>query len=58
MYESDLTRFMKQFLKEHPEEIESQRKGRAAWWDKTSEGRRRRAHVPALGRLGIRFPRR
>ena len=35
MYESDLTKFMKQFLAEHPEELESQRKGRAAWWDKS-----------------------
>jgi hypothetical protein len=33
-YESDLTRFMRSFLDEHPEEIESQRKGRAIWWDK------------------------
>jgi len=35
MYESDLTIFMRQYLAEHPEELESQRKGRAAWWDKT-----------------------
>jgi hypothetical protein len=34
MYESELTRFIRQFLAEHPEEIESQRKGRAIWWDK------------------------
>jgi hypothetical protein len=34
MYESDLTRFIKQFLTEHPEEVESQRAGRAIWWDK------------------------
>ena len=33
-YESDLTKFMRQFLEQHPEEIESQQKGRAAWWDK------------------------
>ena len=33
-YESDLTKFMREFLRQHPEEIESQRKGRAAWWDK------------------------
>ena len=33
-YESDLTRFMRRFLEEHPEEVESQRKGRAIWWDK------------------------
>lgn len=34
MYESDLTKFMREFLKKHPEEVESQRLGRAAWWDK------------------------
>ena len=34
MYESDLTKFMRQFLAEHPEEVESQRTGRAIWWDK------------------------
>lgn len=39
MYESDLTRFMREFLKEHPEEIESQRTGRAVWWDKRPDER-------------------
>jgi hypothetical protein len=39
MYESDLTKFMRQYLAEHPEEIESQRKGRAVWWDKSPEER-------------------
>jgi hypothetical protein len=39
MYESDLTRFMRQFLEEHPEEIESQRAGRAVWWDKRPDER-------------------
>ena len=34
MYESDLTKFMRQYLEKHPEEKESQRKGRAIWWDK------------------------
>ena len=34
-YESDHTRFMRRWLEDHPEEIESQRKGRAIWWDKT-----------------------
>lgn len=33
-YESDLTKFMREYLKEHPEEIESQKKGRLVWWDK------------------------
>ncbi|HUN69391.1 MAG TPA: DUF3460 family protein [Burkholderiales bacterium] len=34
MYESDLTKFMREYLKAHPEELESQRKGRGVWWDK------------------------
>jgi hypothetical protein len=39
MYESDLTKFMREFLKQHPEELDSQRKGRAIWWDKTAQDR-------------------
>ena len=39
MYESELTTFMRDFLGAHPEEVESQRKGRAIWWDKTLEER-------------------
>jgi hypothetical protein len=38
-YESEFTRFMRRYLEEHPEEIESQKKGRAIWWDKTPETR-------------------
>jgi len=45
MYESDLTKFINEFLKQHPEEVESQRKGRAIWWDKTLE---ERSPVPAM----------
>ena len=36
---------MRKFLEEHPEEVESQRKGRAIWWDKTREDR---APVPPM----------
>ncbi len=36
-YESDLTRFMRQYLEQHPEEIDSQKKGRAVWWDKSPD---------------------
>jgi hypothetical protein len=39
MYESDLTKFMRQYLQRHPEELESQRIGRAAWWDKDRDSR-------------------
>jgi hypothetical protein len=45
MYESDLTKFMRKFLEEHPEEVESQRKGRAIWWDKTPD---ERAPAPSM----------
>jgi hypothetical protein len=45
MYESDLTKFMRDFLKKHPEEVESQRAGRAVWWDKKAD---ERAPVPAM----------
>ena len=33
-YESEHTRFMRRYLADHPEELESQKAGRAAWWDK------------------------
>jgi len=46
MYESELTKFMREFLKQHPEEVESQRKGRAIWWDKRPD---ERAPVPSMG---------
>jgi len=39
MYESDLTKFMRRYLEDHPEELESQKKGRAIWWDKDAETR-------------------
>jgi hypothetical protein len=38
-YESDFTRFMKDYLRQHPEEVHSQRAGRAIWWDKTADAR-------------------
>ena len=44
-YESDITRFMKEFMAQHPEEVESQRRGRAIWWDKDAQ---ERAPVPSM----------
>ena len=38
-YESDITKFIRGFLEQHPEEIASQRKGRAIWWDKPRDER-------------------
>lgn len=34
MYESDHTRFMREWMEKHPQEVEEQQKGRALWWDK------------------------
>jgi hypothetical protein len=38
-YESDITKFIREYLKQHPEEVESQKAGRAIWWDKTDQDR-------------------
>ena len=38
-YESELTKFMREYLEKHPEERESQRKGRAIWWDHEGDQR-------------------
>ena len=38
-YVSEPTHFIKDYLARHPEETESQRQGRAIWWDKKPEER-------------------
>ena len=51
-YESELTKFMRQFLQQHPEEEESRKKGRAIWWDKNPQERSRPLrgyHAPKSG---------
>ena len=51
-YESDLTKFMRRFLAEHPEELEVRRQGRALWWDKAPIERQpgsHGAHPPKAG---------
>jgi len=52
MYESDLTKFMREFLEKHPEERESQTKGRAAWWDHAGAQRTAPAPVGHTPRAG------
>jgi hypothetical protein len=37
IYESEHTRFIREWLEKHPEEIEEQAKGRAMWWDKPQD---------------------
>ncbi|MDK9715151.1 MAG: DUF3460 family protein [Sulfuritalea sp.] len=34
LYESEHTRFMREWMEKHPEETREQQKGRALWWDK------------------------
>lgn len=33
-YESEHTKFIREWMKQHPEELLEQKKGRALWWDK------------------------
>ncbi len=33
MYESEMTRFIRDFLRKNPQVVEQQRKNRATWWD-------------------------
>lgn len=33
-YESDHTKFMREWLQKHPEQITEAKKGRGLWWDK------------------------
>lgn len=34
MYESEITKFIRDFLDKHPEVAEKQRRHRATWWDR------------------------
>ncbi|GMV55398.1 MAG: hypothetical protein AMXMBFR6_12030 [Betaproteobacteria bacterium] len=34
LYESEHTRFMREWLAQHPDELVEQKKGRALWWDR------------------------
>jgi hypothetical protein len=36
IYESEHTRFMREWMQQHPEELSVQKTGRALWWDKPS----------------------
>jgi hypothetical protein len=34
LYESEHTKFMREWMEKHPEELREQQRGRALWWDK------------------------
>ncbi|PIV72188.1 MAG: DUF3460 domain-containing protein, partial [Rhodocyclales bacterium CG17_big_fil_post_rev_8_21_14_2_50_68_7] len=38
------TRFIRDFLQAHPEELEVRREGRALWWDRPEDAETRRRH--------------
>jgi hypothetical protein len=38
-YESEHTKFIREYLEKHPEEIASQKQGRAVWWDHSGDQR-------------------
>jgi hypothetical protein len=35
-YESEHTKFMREWMRQHPEELDVQQCGRALWWDRGS----------------------
>ncbi len=37
MYESEATRFIREFLANNPQVVEQQKKNRATWWDKPQD---------------------
>lgn len=42
IYESEHTQFMREWLEQHPQEVDEQKKGRALWWDKPQDVERAR----------------
>ncbi len=47
LYESDHTRFMREWMAKNPEQTEEQKKGRALWWDKPQDLQTQRANASA-----------
>ena len=41
-YESDTTRFIRDFLKKNPAVVEKQRVARSLWWDRAQDREQRR----------------
>ena len=52
-YESEHTRFMRDFLAKNPQVVEQQKKNRATWWDKPQDletaAERAKSRVPQTG---------
>ena len=37
LYESEHTKFMREWLEKHPEQRDEKQRGRALWWDKNAQ---------------------
>ena len=52
-YESDITRFIRDFLARNPQVVEQQKKNRLTWWDKPQDlqtaAERAKSRVPQPG---------
>jgi Protein of unknown function (DUF3460) len=60
MYESELTRFIRDLKEKNPQIVELQRKNRATWWDKPqdleTQKERSEANVPQPGYVYFPLP--
>jgi hypothetical protein len=60
MYESDITRFIREMKQKNPQIVEQQRKNRATWWDKPQDletlRERRASAVPQPGYVYFPLP--
>ena len=61
MYESELTRFLRDFVKKNPQVVEQQKKNRLTWWDRPqdleTQKERRQASVPQPAYVYFPLPR-
>jgi hypothetical protein len=46
-YESEHTKFMREWMQKHPEELEVQQAGRALWWDRGTRDPEEQARLAA-----------
>ena len=62
MYESDLTRFLRDFVRKNPQVTEQQKKNRLTWWDRPQDmetwSDRRESAVPQPAYVYFPLPRR
>ena len=60
MYESEATRFIREFLAKNPQVVEQQKKNRATWWDKPQDLETQHEHaesdVPQQGYVYFPLP--